>query len=97
MNSNGVGKAGDVAGEIGVTVGIAISVSATAVLTVDMAVSITSVGLVVGVDMKVLQDASIDEARNKEINVLLKIFTFQLPLMFCKETPKSGACCVGRS
>jgi hypothetical protein len=52
-----------------------------------MAVSITSVGLVVSVDVKLLQDASITGARNKGINVLPKIFTFQLPLILCKETP----------
>ena len=63
----------------GISVGVAICVSVTAVPTVDMAVSITSVGLVVGVDMKLLQDASITAARNKGINVLPKIFTFQLP------------------
>jgi hypothetical protein len=89
VNSSGVGEAGNMAGKEGVAVGIAICVSATAVPTVDMAVSITPVGLVVGVDMKLLQDASITGARNKGINVLPKIFTFQLPLMFCKETPNA--------
>jgi hypothetical protein len=87
VNSNGVGEAGGVAGEIGVPVGIAICVSATAGLTVKMAVSITSVGFVMGVDMRLLQEASIPEARNKGISVLPKIFTFQLPLMLCKEQP----------
>ncbi|HLO29200.1 MAG TPA: hypothetical protein VK249_08700 [Anaerolineales bacterium] len=99
MNSNGVGEAdsvgeemglavgnASVGGEIGVAVGMTICVSATAVPTVDMAVSILSVGLVMGVDMKLLQDASITAARNKGINVLSKIFTFHLALVFCKET-----------
>ncbi len=83
MNSDGVGEAGNVAGGIGVAVGIAICVSAAAVLTVDMAVSITFAGLVVGVDMKILQETSIAGVRKKGINDLPKIFTFHLPLMFC--------------
>jgi len=87
VNSKGVGEAVGVAGEIGVVAGSLSLLSATAVLTVNMAVTITSVGLVLGVEMKLLQDASIAGARNKGINVLPKIFTFQLPLMLCKETP----------
>ena len=71
---------------MGVTVGMALCVSAKAVLTVDMAVSILSAGLSVGVDRKLLQDPSI-AARNKGMNILPKMFTFQLPLMFCKEAP----------
>jgi hypothetical protein len=88
VNSNGVGEAGDVAGERGVAAGIAIGVSATAGLTVEMAVSVPSFGLVTVGDIKMLQDASMTGARQKGINVLLKIFTFQPPLIVCKETPK---------
>lgn len=80
-----------VAREIGVAVGITNSVSATAVLTVDIAVSITSVGLVVGVARELLQDVRIIAARNKRINGLSKIFTFHIPLMFCQETPNVQA------
>jgi hypothetical protein len=46
-----------------------------------------SSGPVVGVDMELLQDASIPAARNKGINGLPKMFTFHFPLMFWKETP----------
>ena len=77
-----------VAREIGVAVGITNSVSATAVLTVDIAVSITSVGLVA---RELLQDVRIIAARNKRINGLSKIFTFHIPLMFCQETPNVQA------
>lgn len=85
---NGEGEVGAVVGkdsvgrEIGVAVGIALCVPANAVLTVDMAVSIVSAALVLGVDMKLLQDASV-AARKKGIIVLAKIFIFHLPLMFC--------------
>jgi hypothetical protein len=61
---------------LGVAVGTALRVSARAVLTVDMAVSIRSVGLSVAVDRKLLQDASIPAARNKIVIVPLKIFIF---------------------
>ena len=63
MNSNGVGEAGDIAGGIGVVARIALCVSVTTALIVDRAVSITSVGLAVGADMKLLQVASITGAR----------------------------------
>ena len=101
VNTNGVGEASiavgviamavgnaTVAREIGVAVGITNSVSATAVLTVDIAVSITSVGLVA---RELLQDVRIIAARNKRINGLSKIFTFHIPLMFCQETPNVQA------
>ena len=69
-----------------VAVGMALCVSTRAVLTVAMAVSMISAWLIVGVDWKLLQDASI-AARNMGINVLPTMFTFHLLLMFCKETP----------
>ena len=65
-----VGKGVDVA------VGMALCVSAKTVLTVDMAVSIISASLSVGVDWKLLQDASMIAARTKEINGLPKMFMF---------------------
>jgi hypothetical protein len=77
----------------GVFVGIAlcVSVSATkAVLAVEMAVSILSAWLIVGVDRKLLQEAN-SAARNKEIIVLSRIFMFHFPLMFCNKTPKKRA------
>ena len=97
VNSKDVGEGNSAAGIIGVAVargmdvavGIATCASATVGPTVDMAGSFTSVGPVVGVDKKLLQDANMAEARNKAINVLSKVFTFLLPLMFCKETPNS--------
>jgi hypothetical protein len=65
IGENNVGR------EPGVAVGIALCVS-----TVDTVVSRISAALVVGVDMKLLQDVSITGARNKGINILPKIFTF---------------------
>jgi hypothetical protein len=56
------------------------------VLTVDMAVSMISASIIMGVDWPLLQDASSAPARNKAINVLRKIFIFHFPLMFDKET-----------
>jgi len=74
--------------EIGdaVAVGIAFCVSAKAVLTVDMAVSMISASLNVGVAMKVLQETSA-ATRNKRMNVLPKMFTLPLPFILGKETP----------
>jgi hypothetical protein len=46
------------------------------VLTVDMAVSMISSGLIVGDDCLLLQDASITAARNNRICVLPKMFIF---------------------
>ena len=71
--------------EIGdaVAVGIAFCVSAKAVLTVDMAVSMISASLNVGVTMKLLQDASMTATRNKPIMVLPERFTSHSPLIFC--------------
>ena len=66
----------------GVFVGIALCVSASVVLTVDMAVSMISASLIVGVDWALLQDASSAPARNKAINVLRKMFIFHFPLLF---------------
>jgi hypothetical protein len=47
-----------------------------------MAVSITSVGLIVGVNMEPLQDANITATKNNGIIVLQMIFTFLLPIYF---------------
>ena len=54
-------------------------VSASPVLTVEMAVSMISASLTVGVDWELLQDASITTARNKGMIVLPKMFIFQFP------------------
>ena len=83
-------------GRIGVFVGkgvdvaacLAGCVSASPVLTVDMAVSMISASLIVGVDWPLPQDASI-AARNKRINVLPKMFILPFPLMFFNETPNA--------
>lgn len=96
VNGKDVGEANRVAGINSVAVGTATCASALAVLTMEMAGSITSVGLVVGTDMKLLQDANNAEIRINAIGALPKIFTLFLPLMFCKETLNSelirGAC-----
>ena len=61
--------------------------SASVVLMMDnVAVSMLSVELVVGVDAKLLQAASIRAARNKAAIVLLNIFIFT-SLDVCMETP----------
>ena len=92
----GVGvSVGVTVGGIGVFVdvaaGLALCVSAKTVLTVDMAVSMISASLIVGVDWLLPQDASITAARNKGINnVLPKMFILPFPLMFCKETPNAS-------
>ncbi len=93
MNICGIGEAGDISRGIGVVVGADVCVSETVGLTVEMTVSMTSIGLVVGVDLKLLQDARNPGARNKGINILHKIFTFQPPLMFYKEAAKYGHHC----
>lgn len=83
----GRGNVGRERREMGVAVGMALCVSASPVLTVDMAVSMTSASLIVGVDWPLPQDASMIAARNKGINnVLLKMFILPFPLMFYKET-----------
>jgi hypothetical protein len=69
---------------VGVAVGKARCVSASVVLTVEMADSIRSAWLIVGVDRKLLQEASM-AARNKEVIVLWKIFIFHFPLMLCEK------------
>ena len=53
--------------------GLALSVSATAVLTVEMAVCIISASFIVGADWNLLQDPSI-ATRNKGMIVLMKMF-----------------------
>ena len=58
----------------GVDVGIVACVS-------RIAVSIAFVGLVVGGDVKLLQDASMTATRNNGNIVLLMIFTFPLPII----------------
>jgi hypothetical protein len=68
--------------KVGSSVGAALCVAASAVPTVEMAVSIMSAWLRVGVDAKLLQAPSIP-AKNKGMIVLQKIFTLQIPLMFC--------------
>ena len=69
----------------GVAVEIALWVSPSPVLTVDMWVSTISSSLTIGIDLKLLQDAS-SAARHKRINVLPKMFILHFPLMICKET-----------
>ena len=71
----------------GVFVGIVLCGSASPVLTVEMAVSIISASLIVGVDWPLLQAVSIPATRNKRMIVLPKMFILPLPLIFCKETP----------
>ena len=73
-----------------VAVGRAGCVSASAVLTVAMAVSMISASLTVGVDRELLQEASMIAARNKGMNVLPKMFILPLPLMICKIAPVCG-------
>ena len=66
-------------GAFAVAVGMPLCVSAKDVLTVDMAVSMISASLTVGVDWPLPQEAS-NVARNKRINnVLLKMFIFHFP------------------
>ncbi len=86
MNTSGVDVGGNVDREDGVAVGIPLCVSAKAVLRVAMAVSILSAWLIVGVDRKLLQDAS-SAARNKGSMILLRILTFHSPWMFCMDPP----------
>ncbi len=80
--------------KLGVSVGIAIGISAKAVLTVDMAVDIMSVALVVGVEMKLLQAASIPAAKTKGINALSKMFTFHKTSCFDSYPSKSCVICL---
>lgn len=85
-----VGDKGDGSGKgvaVKAAVGIAVRVSVPTVLTMGMAISVIAVGLVAGVDLKPLQDASVAATRNKGINAFSTIFTFRLPSMFCKEMP----------
>lgn len=96
VNGKDVGEVNGAAGIIVVAVGTATCASALDVPTLDMAGSTSSVGPVVGTDMKLLQDANNAETRINAIGVLPKIFTLFLPLMFFKETlnsePIRGAC-----
>jgi hypothetical protein len=55
---------------------MALCVSASPMPTVDMAVSMISASLIVGVDWKLLQDASMIAVRNKGTRVFPKIFIF---------------------
>ena len=89
----GDGLGGEVGVRVGITVGrgmfvgIALCVSAKSVLTVDMAVSMISASLTVGVDWRLLQDASITAARNKMIsNVLPRLFILPFPSRSHNET-----------
>ena len=75
---------------VGTNVGIAVCVSTPVILTVEMAVSITPVGLIAGVDKKPLQDVNIDAIRNNGSITLPMIFTFPLPLMPYNETPNGN-------
>jgi hypothetical protein len=74
----GDGLGGEVAVRVGITVGrgvfvgISLGVSAKTVLTVAPAVSMISTSLIVGVDWKLQQDASIPAARHKGL------------IMFCR-------------
>ncbi|HKY55480.1 MAG TPA: hypothetical protein VJM08_14280 [Anaerolineales bacterium] len=75
----------------GVFVGIALCGSASVVLTVDMAVSIISASLTVGVGWPLPQDASM-AAKNKTVIVLPKMFILPLPLIFIRKRPTAGVC-----
>ena len=76
--------------EIGVFVGIVLCGSVSPVLTVDMAVSMISASLTVGVDWPLPQEASMLAARNKMTRVFPKMFILPIPLMFDKETPDAS-------
>jgi hypothetical protein len=69
-------------GAVGVAVGIAACVSAITVLTEDKAVSIASVGFVLGAGIRLLHEVNATATKNKGTIVLLMIFTFPLPFMF---------------
>ena len=60
----------------GVVVGIAACVSATSVNAAETAVSFTFDGIVVGVDVKLLQDINITPIKSSEIVALTMDFTF---------------------
>jgi hypothetical protein len=78
VSVGGSGETVDDGVTVGVNAGIAVCVSALAVLTVNMAVSITSVGLIKGVDKKPSHDANIVTIRNKGVIALLMIFMIPL-------------------
>jgi hypothetical protein len=69
--------------------GVAVD-TASPVPTVEMAVSIISASLIVGAAGGLLQAASRMAARDKEINVLPKLFILPLPLMIYKQTPNGS-------
>jgi hypothetical protein len=76
-----VGGSGETVGNgvtVGVNAGLAVCVSAITVLAVNMAVSITSVGLTEGVDKMPSHDVNIVTIRNKGIIALLIIFMIPL-------------------
>ena len=60
--------------KVGVLVGAAVSVATTSVLTIDIDVSITSVGLIVGGDARPLQDVNIIPIRKNNISAPQMIF-----------------------
>jgi hypothetical protein len=71
----------------GVREGIAVFISETSVNATEIAVSITFDGFVVGVDEKLLQDASIATIRKSGVIDLTMDFTFPLLLKFLSQTP----------
>ena len=77
-----VGGADVAVGGARVFVGIALCVSASPVLTVEMAVSMISASLSVGVDRELLQEVSKIVARNKQTRLLPRMFMLHLPLIF---------------
>jgi hypothetical protein len=88
-----VGGKGEGVGEIRVgnfgvdVVGIAVCVSTIAASILDMAVFITSVGLIVGGDTKRLQAVNITTTRNRRGIALLMTFISLVSLHFLNETP----------
>jgi len=81
---SGVAEGGNVA--VGVAVGIAVCVSATIVFAIDRAVSIISVGFVLGAGRKLLQEVNIITTRSNKI-ITLRVIFISVLFMFCKETP----------
>jgi len=55
-----------------------------------------SASLIVGVDWLLLQDASMIPARHKGIDVLPKMFTLPLPLLFVRKCPLACIAATGR-
>ena len=84
VGGNGVAKNSMIEGP---GVASAACVSTASVEARVMLLSTTSVGFIVGVDVKPLQDVNITTIRNKRIITLPIIFTFPWPLIFLNETP----------